>query len=176
MAIPRNLANIAPHVAGSSGGITGLTFNATQSASANANTLDDYEEGTWTPDFSPASGSFSSISWAPRLGRYVKIGNHVWISAAWNIDGISVGTASGDCRISGIPFSPVVSTRWWSSGVAYTSAWTNAPTGIAIYSTQTSLLMTRSSGATGITGITVADLNTGFPNKNEIGFTICFQV
>jgi hypothetical protein len=48
MAIPRNLANIAPHVAGSSGGITGLTFNATQSASAGANTLDDYEEGTWT--------------------------------------------------------------------------------------------------------------------------------
>jgi hypothetical protein len=43
MAIPRNLANIAPHVAGSSGGITGLTFNATQSASAGLNTLDDYD-------------------------------------------------------------------------------------------------------------------------------------
>jgi hypothetical protein len=28
---------------------TGITFPATQSASSNANTLDDYEEGTWTP-------------------------------------------------------------------------------------------------------------------------------
>ena len=28
---------------------SGITFPATQSASTNANTLDDYEEGTWTP-------------------------------------------------------------------------------------------------------------------------------
>jgi hypothetical protein len=28
---------------------SGISFPATQSASTNANTLDDYEEGTWTP-------------------------------------------------------------------------------------------------------------------------------
>ena len=30
---------------------TGITFPATQSASSDANTLDDYEEGTWTPSY-----------------------------------------------------------------------------------------------------------------------------
>ena len=31
---------------------TGIAFPATQSASSDANTLDDYEEGTWTPTYS----------------------------------------------------------------------------------------------------------------------------
>jgi hypothetical protein len=36
---------------------TGITFPASASASTNANTLDDYEEGTWTPTVVPASGT-----------------------------------------------------------------------------------------------------------------------
>jgi hypothetical protein len=80
MAIPRNLANIAPHVAGSSGGITGLTFNATQSASAGANTLDDYEEGTWTVElFDAVSGGNQSSTTA--TGRYTKVGRVVFVQA-----------------------------------------------------------------------------------------------
>jgi hypothetical protein len=61
-----------------SGGTTtangaGITFPATQSASTDANTLDDYEEGTWTPvDSSGASLSFSSAG-----GFYTKIGRQV---------------------------------------------------------------------------------------------------
>ncbi len=39
---------------------TGITFPATQSASSDANTLDDYEEGTWTP--SDGSGAGLSIT------------------------------------------------------------------------------------------------------------------
>jgi hypothetical protein len=35
---------------------TGITFPASASASTNANTSDDYEEGTWTPTVVPASG------------------------------------------------------------------------------------------------------------------------
>ena len=35
----------------------GITFPATQSASTDANTLDDYEEGTWTPTFNNITGS-----------------------------------------------------------------------------------------------------------------------
>ena len=51
----------------------GITFPATQSASSDANTLDDYEEGTWTPiDSSGASLSFSSAG-----GFYTKIGRQV---------------------------------------------------------------------------------------------------
>jgi hypothetical protein len=42
----------------------GITFPATISASSNANTLDDYEEGTWTPSYSASNGvPFSSVTY-----------------------------------------------------------------------------------------------------------------
>ncbi len=52
----------------------GITFPATQSASTDANTLDDYEEGTWTPRNS--SGTALSCNGTP---RYIKIGRQVFI-------------------------------------------------------------------------------------------------
>jgi hypothetical protein len=53
----------------------GITFPSTQSASSDANTLDDYEEGTWT---STVSGQ-TNITGTPTLSnaRYTKIGNLV---------------------------------------------------------------------------------------------------
>jgi hypothetical protein len=56
----------------------GIAFPATQSASTNANTLDDYEEGTWTPsDVSGANLAYTSSS-----GFYIKTGRLVqcWAS------------------------------------------------------------------------------------------------
>ena len=51
----------------------GISFPATQSASSDANTLDDYEEGTWTPtDTSGAGLTFSSV-----VAQYVKVGTLV---------------------------------------------------------------------------------------------------
>lgn len=53
-----------------------IKFPATQNPSANANTLDDYEENTWTPaDNSGASLVFTSVS-----GSYIKIGQLVYIA------------------------------------------------------------------------------------------------
>lgn len=57
-----------------------LKFPATQNASSDANTLDDYEEGTWTPVFSSSGATFS---YASQVGRYTKIGNTVFL--AWRI-------------------------------------------------------------------------------------------
>jgi len=51
---------------------TGLTFPSTQNASANANTLDDYEEGTWSPTIVGWTGTYSQ-----QLGTYTKIGRLV---------------------------------------------------------------------------------------------------
>jgi hypothetical protein len=56
---------------------SGITFPATASASTDANTLDDYEEGTWTPVVSAGS-----INGAGKVytGGYTKIGRLVQIS------------------------------------------------------------------------------------------------
>ena len=58
-----------------SGSGSGITFPATQSASTDANTLDDYEEGTWTPTLQNSSGSSTT-----GLAVYRKIGSLVFIS------------------------------------------------------------------------------------------------
>ena len=78
----------------------GITFPATQSASSDANTLDDYEEGTFTPTVAPSGGSLTSYT---SSGTYTKIGNTVLIDVVFQIT--STGTASGQATVSGIPFT-----------------------------------------------------------------------
>lgn len=53
----------------------GITFPATASASSDANTLDDYEEGTWTPTWTGLTTSGSSLK---NTGYYVKVGRIVY--------------------------------------------------------------------------------------------------
>jgi hypothetical protein len=81
-------------------GLQGIQFQATQSASSNANTLDDYEEGTWTPSVTAQSGAFSSIT--IQHAKYTKIGN--FVTAAFNILVGGVGTAGG-ALVATLPFT-----------------------------------------------------------------------
>jgi hypothetical protein len=76
----------------------GITFPATQSASSDANTLDDYEEGTFTPVWNAASGS---ATYAQQYGTYTKVGRLVTIYI--HIVTTS-NTLSGGVYISGLPF------------------------------------------------------------------------
>ena len=88
----------------------GITFPATQSASSDANTLDDYEEGTWTPTVTAQSGSITSYSITG--ARYTKVGNIVRASLYINMT--NSGTASGTASVT-LPFSPV-DTNWAGCG------------------------------------------------------------
>jgi hypothetical protein len=83
---------------------TGITFPATQSASSDANTLDDYEEGTFTPTVT-FSGSAVGLTYQTnrRNGRYTKIGNRVYISI--NVELSNKGSSSGEFNIEGLPFA-----------------------------------------------------------------------
>lgn len=62
----------------------GIKFPATANLSTNPNTLDDYEEGTWTPT-APVGLSVSTSS-------YIKIGNTVFINAFINVNANSNAT------------------------------------------------------------------------------------
>jgi len=79
-----------------------ITFPATQSASSDANTLDDYEEGTWTPTFSSTSGSITTYSGS---GTYIKVGRMVYLWAAILVS--NKGTASGNGTWGGAPFTSI---------------------------------------------------------------------
>ena len=75
---------------------SGITFPATQSASTDANTLDDYEEGTWTPNVG------GNATYTFQRGTYTKIGRQV--VAVFDLAISTIGTGSTS-RISGLPFS-----------------------------------------------------------------------
>lgn len=89
-----------------SGGViqvsNGITFPATQSASSDANTLDDYEEGTWTPTIIGSTTAGTVNYGGARNGRYTKIGRLVQFECyvTW-----SSGTGTGSLRVSGLPFT-----------------------------------------------------------------------
>lgn len=79
--------------------VTSITFPATQVPSANANTLDDYEEGTWTPILSNLT-----ISGTPTYtGRYTKVGRQVTFSVSITSTGQTASTL-GSTTMS-IPFN-----------------------------------------------------------------------
>ena len=80
----------------------GITFPATQSASSDANTLDDYEEGTWTPAITFGGGS-TGIIYSTQLGFYTKIGNIVTVQFRVNLS--SKGSSTGGVVLDGLPFT-----------------------------------------------------------------------
>ena len=66
--------------------------------SGSANTLEDYEEGTWTP----ADGSGASLSITVNTAYYIKVGDLVHVNAYIDIPSTSNGN---NFQISGLPFA-----------------------------------------------------------------------
>lgn len=90
------IGNATPSTSGS-----GITFPATQSASSDANTLDDYEEGTWTP----AQGSGLTVVGAfSSAGRYTKIGSTAFLQGSVT-GATSVACTNGGAITSNLPFT-----------------------------------------------------------------------
>ena len=77
----------------------GISFPATQSAQSDANTLDDYEEGTWTPTL-PNGGTLTVSS-----ARYVKIGQQVTVS--FFVNAVAPTNNGSDFRIGGLPYANI---------------------------------------------------------------------
>ena len=87
-----------------------LRFPATQVADADANTLDDYEEGTFTPELWDGSNSGSeSQTYSLQVGNYQKVGRRVNFDAY--IAMTSLGTLSGSLRLGNLPFTCINSSE-----------------------------------------------------------------
>ena len=139
---------------------TGIAFPATQSASSDANTLDDYEEGTFTPTWL-GSTTNPTVSGMQTLA-YTKIGRLVTITG--DMFATSVSGGSGNLSIGNLPFaSSTGSTSGYGGvGLGPTSAWnsTGAPTrGVVTPNTTVCQLFINSSSdarSNAITACTVA--------------------
>jgi len=95
-----------------SGGVLELPSGGLRvGGTAAANTLDDYEEGTWTPTLSGSSSGPSGVNFAIRLGWYTKIGRQVNVSCYVGLTSWSSGP-SGNATIDGLPFVASNSTTY----------------------------------------------------------------
>jgi hypothetical protein len=81
----------------------GVAFPLTPSASSDANTLDGYEEGTWTPTITAEFGTIGAT--VVNSANYTKVGRLV--SVTFDIEITSAGTGTNGLKVS-LPFSPSV--------------------------------------------------------------------
>ena len=93
-----------------------IAFPATQSASADANTLDDYEEGTWTPVIASTGGGTNTYT--RQNSKYTKVGRLVAVEIDVRLNVNSMST--GDLTLTGLPFA--------TGAVVYTGFIFSAPT------------------------------------------------
>ena len=83
-----------------------ITFPATQVSSADANTLDDYEEGTFTPTLQDISQSDAEgQTYTTQEGNYTKIGNVVYIQIKLTMLSLGTLNTGNQCRIANLPFT-----------------------------------------------------------------------
>ncbi len=85
--------------------LSGITFPATQVPSTDANTLDDYEEGTWTGTITGTVANPTTP--VTTTGAYTKIGRQVFARIGFN--DVNTTGASGSLGVSGLPFAPSAS-------------------------------------------------------------------
>jgi hypothetical protein len=88
-------------VSGTTPSLNGIAFPATQVASADANTLDDYEEGTFTPTII-GNTTAGTGTYTIQTGIYTKVGRAVSIQIrmSW-----TAHTGTGIMLVSGLPFT-----------------------------------------------------------------------
>ena len=89
-------------------GVEAIKFSPTQVASADVNTLDDYEEGTFTPTIldNDLNASESQTYLANNnFGTYVKIGRAVFYSLYMRVTSFGNLTTSHHAKIGGLPFA-----------------------------------------------------------------------
>jgi hypothetical protein len=114
---------------------SGITFPATQVASSDANTLDDYEEGMWTGTIKGSTTDPTTPVTA--TGRYTKIGRSVTVDITFS--GVTTTGAVGDITVTGLPFAngsvPAVGSAGIGAILAYSGTLTSVvdPSGTTIF-------------------------------------------
>ena len=115
-----SVGNATPSASGA-----GITFPATQSASTDANTLDDYEEGTWTPVIR-GSGTAGTYELSSYQSVYTKVGRSMTISATMALAGAITAGGTGFIEITGVPIAKAANMSFFgavsTSGIAYTAS------------------------------------------------------
>lgn len=120
-----------------------IKFPAVAVPSADVNTLDDYEEGTWTPTMTFATPGNQNIAYSQRVGTYTKIGQLAYFKLGLTTSTFTHTTASGVFQITGWPFAPAANGNFGpTSGAMLFTGWNqNTSCGTIGYVTTGSIMI-----------------------------------
>lgn len=138
-----------------------IAFPATQVPSANANTLDDYEEGTFTPAVSFVTPGNLATAFSAQQGAYTRVGNRVFFNLLFQTSTFTHTTAASFFIITGLPFA--CGTQFVGAGAVVMSGYTKANFHALLLETSNSTFFYVLSGgsAQSLGELVVADLPTG---------------
>lgn len=150
-----------------------IKFPASQNASAGANTLDDYEEGTFT--ITAVFGTVGSSTWAYTIqtGTYTKVGNAVFLS--YDFSGTpTIGTGSGTVTLNGNPFTSAINAVLIAGQFGATWTWPASTTSLngSITSSATGLTIRSSGSATAVATFAASNMTSASAHTARFGGTI----
>jgi hypothetical protein len=162
-------ANISGYFNDIIGPVQQIQFTAAQVQSSNTNTLDDYEEGTWTPVLTPAAGTITpNVTFTG--GRYTKVGNLVTVNGCVYVD--SVAAPTGALTVTGLPFASKAGNTEYRAGAVYaTDLNTTATQPIMLGLAPSSAVLSISKLVTGVASAMAADVKAA----SDIRFSITYQ-
>ena len=133
-------------------GTGGIRFPANQISSSDFNTLDDYEEGSWTPAFGSGT-NWSYVAGTGRAGTYTKIGNMVTVVFYVSLTGQAYTASAGTNQlvINNLPFASrnITNANFYSTvAITAVAATTSIATPAQIPPNTTNILFYRVTAAT----------------------------
>ena len=144
----------------------GITFPVTQSASSSAKTLDDYEEGTWTPSLGGTATYTTQVGYYTKIGRQVTLWGHLQV--------LVIGTGSTSL-ISGNPFTPSASAgSAYNPGSVYWSSLAISETNVIVVTQEGSGTIWFCGRATSAT--TIDNQIAIFGNSAVVRFSLTYNI
>ena len=148
----------------------GITFPATQSASTDANTLDDYEEGTWTIGIA-FGGASVGITYGATSGSYVRVGRQVTVTGIVILT--NKGSSVGAATLTGLPFTNANTAAAYAAVALRFSNITFAGQVQAYTNIGTTTISFEN---VSIAGVTSGLTNTNFANNSDVLICVTYFV
>jgi hypothetical protein len=139
---------------------SGISFPATASASSDANTLDDYEEGTWTVTLFDASSGGNASS-TTTTGYYTKVGNLVTCSFGILANISTAGMTSGNALYVSLPFTPVQASSGTLLLEVVTYATSRTESAARVNASAARAILAQAGSGQSVSALTVAALTSG---------------
>ena len=129
-----------------------------------------YVTGTFTPGLTFGGGS-TGMTWSSRSGRYIRLGNLIYVSANMRLS--AKGSSTGAAKVTGLPFTAVNDNAVGNAVVLWYQMATNwVYVGGSVEKNATTLILVGFTAA----GASYTQLfDTDFANNSIIGFTCMYE-